>query len=316
MIAIKYDPLLIEHAACLAARTNDEQHRYLRRQIDPLYALPADEDRERAFSQAYRDSFVRFGLDCLVRDALAEFPLVTVRVDQCVVHEAARSKSQSAELFVKREAREVSAHDRTVVIQISPQSLVEPDGARGLLLRELMHISDMLDDEFHYSPDAVDGLPYRQNLVRDRYLVLWAMYVDGRLVRAQRVSDDQTRSLMRDFERAFTVRGCAPTREAFDAAYHAGSLDHPQLLQWACEPEQLVGRPPSNAATAGNACPFCSFPTFDWFNFSGPLGAAAMTALRAIRPAWDEGSGACRQCVETYLAVSDSSLKNEALLKE
>jgi hypothetical protein len=57
---------------------------------------------------------------------------------------------------------------------------------RVLLRHELMHVADMLDPAFGYErslPTSDDG-PSADNIVRDRYRVLWDVTIDGRLARA------------------------------------------------------------------------------------------------------------------------------------
>ena len=62
----------------------------------------------------------------------------------------------------------------------------------------------MLDPAFEYCREEIDGLPSRQNLIRDRYRVLWDIYIEARLIHMGLGDAFQLTQLRRMFARAFS----------------------------------------------------------------------------------------------------------------
>jgi hypothetical protein len=160
----------------------------------------------------------------------------------------------------------------------------------------------MLDETFGYRAEAFEGTPWECKLRQDRYMVLWRVFVEGRLCRAGHAEDRQVAALRHEFDRAFVYRGVRPPTSAFDRVLHATALTHVQLSGWAIAPQSLLFMDSAGAMDAGGPgglCPLCGFPTYDWFDFGGNAGGLAQF-IQCARPAWCTAHGACRQCAETY----------------
>ena len=338
MIAIEYDPILLEQATFLAARRDQRLERDLHLAIDPLYELADNEARQRAFQAVFREFFATFGLNRLIADLIAEMPLVGEQVGRCVVREASRVKDESAELFVQDTDAQATPSQRTLVIQACPQSVLDSDEFAWRMRRELRHVADMLDDRFGYVREAIAGLPARQNLVRDRYGVLWDIYIEGRLDREGRSNAQTAQSLRRACDRVFAGRDAVSCDHLFSQVFDAPELTHHQLLDWARQPgllfeegaEPLSPGAPSlpgvgdgrkerdrvestsvphprrgRGTRAGEPCPLCRFPTHDWFEFGADADGSLARTIQLDHAGWSTESGACRQCAEIYTAVLD-----------
>lgn len=239
MLTIEYEQSLVETAVFLAVRDDEGLECELHQAIDRIYEIADEEIRQLEFVPVYRGFFVRLELDRLIDGLLAERPLIGETMDRCVVREAAKRKAESAELLVRNESGDDGSVDRTLVIQICPQSFLDTDGFTTLMRRELLHVADMLDEGFGYLRDTFPGEPSRQNLQRDRYRVLWDIYVEGRLERerfgAQKVQDQ----LKGAFGRVF-ANGAAGTHSGvFARVFEAPSLTHRNFMDWAREPGLL-----------------------------------------------------------------------------
>ena len=233
MLAIEYEQSLIETAVFLAVRSDERLECELHTAVDRLYEIPDEESRQREFVPVFRDFFTRLGLDRLVVKLLAERPLISDLVDRCVVREAARSKAQSAELLVQDSASETDRVSRTLVIQLCPQSFIEFERIVPLMRRELMHVADMLDEPFDYKRECFSGDPSQQNLQRDRYRVLWDIYVAGRLEREKLGVDGEKHRLERAFGRVFGNLTTGVEAEVFAGIFDAPSLTHRNFMDWA-----------------------------------------------------------------------------------
>lgn len=304
MIRIEYDRTLLEQATFLGVRRDKRVDAEFHLAVDHLYEIEDKLQRERAFAPVFQEFFSKLQLDRTVADLLAERPLIRERVLLCVVREAPRAKDESAELFIKDTATTSEQVQHTLVIQACPQSLVEEGEFTGRLRRDLLHVHDMLDEQFGYRREGISGLRARQNLVRDRYSVLWEVYVEGRLAREGRGTDKAVQSLRHAFSRVFAGASEQAGCKAFDRVLGAASLTHQQLLEWAEEPEALLEEHAETAepmrGAPGQRCPLCSFPTHDWFDLSTDVQGDLATKIRTAHTHWSPDSGVCRQCAELY----------------
>ena len=239
MLSIEYELSLVETTVFLAVRSDEELGRAYHHAIDPLYEIDDPEQRQHAFEPVFRSFFTSLGLDLVVGGLIAERPRVGQLLDRCVVREAARKKSESAELFIP-ESHDASAK-RIMVIEVCPQSLIDSDRFVYRMRRELLHVSDMLDERFGYQRDSFSGPLSFQNLQRDRYRVLWDTYVAGRLQAEGLGADDEISRLEQNFSRVFVGENPAAIRAAFQDIRKSTSLTHRGLMDWAAEPNRLMG---------------------------------------------------------------------------
>lgn len=310
---IEYDPKLVEQTVFLACRRDRQLESELHDVIDPLYASSDDRVNEKKFQEAYAAFFSRLQLDSSVLALLDERPLIARHVGRCIVREAARRKQESAELFLRQSEQDATPSDRTLIIQVCPRSLLESDHLEYWMRRDLLHVSDMLDAHFSYRREALNGLPAQQNLVRDRYRVLWDIHVQGRLNLEGMAEESYTHRLQAQFEKVFSEPATEP-HATFDRVFRETSLTHARLIDWATQPDALFGdesvaSPMSTKRNPGGQCPLCGFPTYDWFPFEGDDTDPIAEAIRSSHPRWNHQSGACRQCAEIYVIVNKAGRK-------
>lgn len=238
IMQFEYHPDFVEQAVFLASRLDAERECGLHAVVDRLYAIADAETKDRAFREAYAERFTQWRLGAALAGAIDEWKAPAGRVSRCVVIPASRKSNQNVDLLVKPIT--VSETQHTLLLQLRPQSLFEPTALRSWLHRELQHVSDMLDEDFGYEPRDLDGAAWERNVQRDRYSVLWRIYVAGRLMREGRCDDRELATLRTAFRRAFTHHGVAPSGEAFDCLLDRERLTHAQLLEWAKRPESLL----------------------------------------------------------------------------
>jgi hypothetical protein len=263
MVTIEYEQSLVETAVFLAVRHEERLECELHEVIDPLYEIPDEELRQREFVPVFREFFTKLGFDRLIDGLLAERPLVGELVDRCVVREAPRKKAESAELLVQSDEDNAA---RTLVFQICPQSFLDSGdttvsnplrtGFITLMRRELLHVADMLNEQFGYVREIFSGEPSWQNLQRDRYRVLWDTYVAGRLDREEFGDKDEKDRLERAFGRVFANCAAGTDRRVFTGIFDAPSLTHRNFMEWAREPASLLDSSPVPTQVA--AAPACA----------------------------------------------------------
>ncbi|MFQ5502950.1 MAG: hypothetical protein ACE5EQ_11735 [Phycisphaerae bacterium] len=310
---IEYDPTLIEQTVFLACRRDRRLESELHAVIDPLYAAPSGREDEKKFHDAYAAFFSRLQLDASLLLLLAERPLIDRHVGRCIVREAARRKHESAEMFLRQAEQDATPADRTLIIQLCPLSFLDSGCIEYWMRRDLLHVSDMLDDRFSYRREVMNGLPAQQNLLRDRYRVLWDIYVQGRLTLEGRAEESYTRRLRSMFDKVFN-ESAAESYTAFDRVFRETGLTHARLIDWAAQPNTLfhdpyADPPETTQRNPGGRCPLCGFPTYDWFRFEDNGADPIEDVIHSSFPDWNRQNGACRQCAEIYSNIKNRGRK-------
>jgi hypothetical protein len=244
---IELDPQLLEAVVFLEIRRREQlgeqaTYRDYRGRVDALYDLSADDEgRDIAFRDVHADFFERLGFGQAIRGYIEEFPLLRQELDRITFLKARSRREEGADLFVRLDEGGGGLHHRTAVLHLRAETFLDTDKLSILLRRELYHVSDMVEPAFGYEPNLGDtGESIAQeNLIRDRYRVLWNLYIDARLARAGRAPAailQQPQSLL---ERAFDSLGEQNTKAIFETVSNATSLTHSDLLALAkpCSPE-------------------------------------------------------------------------------
>lgn len=241
MMKFEYDPRLVEQATFLAARRVPERECAMHERLDPLYRIADAESRQRAFREAYSELFRRLGLDRIVPAFVLEFPLLSGRIGRCIVREADRRRAQSVDLYRDTSGDGANGDERVLIIALCPECLVDQDRLRPWLYRQLRHIEDMVDERFEYERELPGTSTAQRNLVRDRYALLWDIFVEGRLIRSGILTRDGTVGLQASFDSVFSQGSASPSRLGFEWLLDQDGLTHAQLMSWAVEPHRFPG---------------------------------------------------------------------------
>lgn len=176
-----FEPDFVENAVFLAMRKAEEtgtmdpvmQWRNERNQI---YSIRDDQDRDRVFKHLEMRWFTRLRLHSRFEALLGAFPIfqghfLTIRIRQTFVF-----KDEGSELYIQRGRK-------TNLVKFQTVRLFEGDWLERFLCHEWLRLSDMLDPAFQYSPEApLSGRgELEDNLVRDRYRILWDLSISLRL---------------------------------------------------------------------------------------------------------------------------------------
>lgn len=235
-LVIEYEPRLIEEAVLRALSCRVEEPEF-RAERDPLYEIADPEEREARFRAFHAAWFRRLGLGEGIDEALEEQPSVPANVARCLVAYTPWAREEAAELFVPSRNGAAAPPEPVVLIRLRPETLTLPDRLRTLLRHELVHIADMLDPGFGYEPwlPPSGAGPGQEQLVRDRYRVLWDAYIDGRLARLGRTPAGIRAERVSEFRRAFPMLG-ERAEETFEHFFEAVSCGHGELMAFALDP--------------------------------------------------------------------------------
>ena len=293
---LRYDDDFIEAAVFTVASGRRpgvpslQIHRY-HRERERCYDILDPDNRAAAFFKMHLDWFREWGLEKLLLGVVNEYPLLAPAITTLAFRKVRMKKDEGAELYVSAET------DRSAVVAMRPERFKRDEAVAGLLRHEFMHLSDMVDPAFGYSPTLnLPGLnPTQQRITRDRYRLLWDITIDGRLFRTgHSVNNREEHEAI--FHRTFSFWPEIRRSQAFASHWNDATPRHENLLTLAADPRDLSQ---AVAPLPGSLCPLCHFPTFEWTDVSA-LSPDTLAKLRGEFPQWTLEQGACGRCVEMY----------------
>lgn len=237
---VDYAPTLLEEAVLLAIVGRPEE-RLFRRERDPLYGTQDSDLREARFRSFHREWFLRLGLGDPVEQALNERPILAESTRCCLVAAAPGRKDESAELFVSPPGEGLDDSERhSIGLTIRATSFLDAESLLSLLRHELLHIADMLDPDFGYTPDSLmaDDGDVRTTQLQERYRVMWDATIDGRLVREDMAPASRRSQRLADFARTFSPFG-ERMEQAFEQFFDGSGHTHPELVAYARAPHEM-----------------------------------------------------------------------------
>lgn len=295
--AVRYDPRLVEKALLAeiqqSGRRGDGRLRDRYHELtEPLYAL-TPEARNEEFDTVNLRLFRECGLHRALEEALHGSPLPE-KIDEAVVVDTERE--ESADLF--------QAGDRLrIMIKLRAQNLVDAPYLHGLLNHEMQHIADMLDAEFRYDRNPLAS-SLDEPILRERYRMLWDIYIDSRLVRGRRPTIGTKALRKKEFLALYRKFGQEKCEAVFEHLWARDRMTHPQLREYARDPRALLRaagvEAAENTVLPGSLCPICGFPTYHWVTDPGQIEAAVMDQIRQEAPDWKPEQGICERCLELW----------------
>jgi hypothetical protein len=301
MMKLLFDEDLVEAVVFLSASGRRQGapalqiHRFHHAR-EKLYSILDPDERNAAFFNLQLEWFREWHIDEFLCNILSDFPLLDSALDALAFRKARGRNEEGAELFVNAEQQ------RNGFVAVRPERFENDDALHRFLNHELMHISDMVDPMFGYSPElALTGVAgANERLVRERYRLLWDVTIDGRLHRRSLATESTRERRWSEFVRAFGFWPEEKRLATFDPLWLATSPQHCALLALASDPRDLrAGHEPR----PGAPCPLCGFSTFEWASASA-LTPQISEAVGAEFPHWTPADGTCARCAEVYKAVS------------
>jgi hypothetical protein len=295
-LPLRVDPGLAEEVVLRLIRGHDREREF-RRVRDRLYLLEP-EGRESAFAGHHLTWFARLTLDQPVRAALAELPLLAEQCALCLMTRAPSSRDEGADLLVAPENG--GREGRTVILRLRAAAFDDRHALERLLRSELLHVSDMVDSAFGYKPSlpVIESGPSHDNLVRQRYRVLWNVRVAGRLAARGLLDGSARASCEHDFAAAFPMLG-KRAAETFARFFDGVASTHAELVAFAAAPRGIDS---AHTLAPGGLCPLCRFPTYAVVPEPQGLDETVRLAIAVDFPGWRPSHGLCRQCGDLYAA--------------
>jgi hypothetical protein len=298
---IEFQPQLIEEAVA-RVMANHAEARLFWRERDQLYEKTDGEARDAAFQNFYEAWFHRLGLLSPLREVFALWPALTAETGRCLLIKARTQKHLGTELYITTEAPSLQERERrTIVVQLTPELLSQPQLFLEFLRHEFLHLVDMLDPHFGYEPNfpQSDAGPAYDHYLQSRYGVLWDVTIDGRLQQLGWLPPSTREKHFANFKRAFQGAD-EKLAETFAHFFDQNSHTHHELVEFAQHPEKWLAGETVEIPAKGR-CAICHFPTFQLITPS-ELDAALIAKIQKYFSAWNGAEPVCRQCVDLYEA--------------
>jgi hypothetical protein len=293
---LRYDDDFVEAAVFLCASGRRpgvpslQIHRF-HAEREKCYTVADPDERNAAFFKVHLGWFREWGLEELLTGLLAEYPLLPGALNVLAFRQARSKNEEGAEMYV-------SAGVRNAMVALRMDRLERDQPLLRFLRHEFMHLHDMVDPAFAYSPRV--HLPThnqtQQRITRERYRLLWDITIDGRLTRAGHETVNSKGQHQSLFECAFSFWAEEKRRKVFDAHWNEAAPLHENILALAADPRDLSH---AQEPLPGGSCPLCHFPTFEWTNVPA-LAPEILATLHAQFPDWTPNQGACKRCAEIY----------------
>lgn len=225
MLEIRFDPAFVEEAVFLelkrvASLGEEELQRRFREEWASLYeGRSSVEEREAAFQRLSGRYFKVLGLSELFARRFEEFPELSTPIEVALVRRVFSRKEERVEFYVPRAGDGQPGIEVPTVLFIGLQvaRCLHPEALVAFLRNELMHVCDMIAPAFEYDPRADLGgeCEEEEELVRERFRLLWDIWVHDRFKRRgwQTLAEDSVRR--QEWERAFAFVDPARRLEIF-----------------------------------------------------------------------------------------------------
>lgn len=255
-----------------------------------IYELASAAERDKSFQKFYEKMFLNLGLRGLFDDIFSEFRLLDQPQLVIYVRRVYSKKDEGADLFRDGELL-------NVLLTIQPMRVANQEYLKAFLRHEIMHICDMLDPAFRYNPSLeLNALnDTEENLIRERFRILWAMFIDVRTALNGLTPLWSVEKHRRDFDRAFQFWSEDERSIVLNRLTSGELFTHKELLEWSMD-----RRLTKHLGEGGLLCPICLLPSFTAADKDVSYFPEVVKYIKEDRPDWELKMGICAQCFDLY----------------
>ena len=296
------------------------------KKVDPIYEIDDVSDREDEFDILYEQFFLNnLGYGNLIKEILEEFPSLNDKVSDIYIN---RDLMREEANLMKKDSDD-TGNLRKVKIKVRVETFDNTNELRKALRHELMHVKDMLDEDYGYDIKVSALNVTEENFIRDRYKILWDIYIDSRLTKEGRETIENKDKRFAWFSGIYKKVPYPQRVVMFDNFWGKESMTHKEILDMSTDMIKTVAVMGGNASDTeleegeqketqrhGTPCPLCQFPTYKWatdLNFEDENAKKLQKAIKVDFPNWGTQDGACERCAELYkfnIEEAESLAKN------
>lgn len=300
-LQINLDPTFIEEAVFLLMRDKqgDGLYRDFCNEKEEIYRKNiSGDERDNAFKLLYKKYFCNLGLEDFLKNICKDFPHLYKPEIRVVVKRVWNKKHEEAELYVQPSASpRGEPRQKTIYLGILVRRTLDLTFLGSFLRHELTRISDMLMSDFQYLPHPELGgkNEIEDNLIRERFRLLWDFYIDARLrgkgVKTIKSYEEQKE----EFERKFFFLDPSEREQILREIQERENLMQIDLLSWAGDPRSM-----KVLGEGGLRCPLCDFTSFNPIEHWDAETLPVVNEIKKDYPHWEPRQGICPQCFDLY----------------
>lgn len=281
------------------------------KEVDPIYDIEDVIDKEEAFDALYEKFFLdNLGYGKVIKEVFDEFPFLTEKISDIYINlDLMREEAN----LMKKDPDEPS-NLRKIKFKMRAEIFCDKNELRKAIRHELMHVKDMLDDDYGYDTKVPAGLnTTEENFVRDRYKIFWDIYIDSRLIREGRETMETKEKRFAWFSGIYKKLPAEQKVVMFDNFWNKEKITHQEILDMATDMMKAVpllggdisdlDEQEKKSYWSGRPCPLCNFPTYKWandINLEDEKAKKLQEAIKADFPKWTAAEGVCERCTELY----------------
>ncbi|OGW63870.1 MAG: hypothetical protein A3J72_06620, partial [Nitrospirae bacterium RIFCSPHIGHO2_02_FULL_40_19] len=244
------------------------------KKVDPIYEIDDVSDREDEFDILYEQFFLNnLGYGNLIKEILEEFPSLNDKVSDIYIN---RDLMREEANLMKKDSDD-TGNLRKVKIKVRVETFDNTNELRKALRHELMHVKDMLDEDYGYDIKVSALNVTEENFIRDRYKILWDIYIDSRLTKEGRETIENKDKRFAWFSGIYKKVPYPQRVVMFDNFWGKERMTHKEILDMSTDMIKTVAVMGGNASDTeleegekketqrhGTPCPLCQFPTYKW----------------------------------------------------
>ncbi len=311
-IEIEVDPMLTEEVVLSELNRRDltqdgDAIEDYHQRVDPLYDLPSKEKMAK-FKEIHADLFSVFGFEKILKEILDEFPLINNRIKKIYFLRAIKEEIADLTTDDEFQGEKSDKQPDTVIARLSADSFSNIEHLNMVTRHELMHIHDMLDENFGYKLILPALPPLEKTLVINKYRIIWDIYIDTRILRNGQNTIRDKDAHYKDFDSTYLKIPKLERKQIFEGLWEIETLTHDEILELSRDVNKLISKFTSHKEKIflpGNPCPLCKFPTYDWMtNLEDRTDEEVILIIQKEFPNWTPNDGACERCIECYHTLS------------
>lgn len=299
MLKVLYHPDLVQDVVFVEIKKKEGTEVY-----DEYYKLAndiyegEDDNRGKKFRKLDITFFHRLGLHKTINEVLSEFPEFEEKINTFYVWKARTIHDAGSDL---------ASDGIEAFLKLFPEDFDDISLLVAMLRHESMHISNMLDNDFGYKNGRLATSSLQENVVKDRYRVLWDIFIDSRLEKLRKEMPNIKEERFQEFHALFKSVVPGKEREIFEKLWSANNFTHERLRELANEPGLVaayvgveVNIKDAEGPLPGHPCPLCTFPTQKWAK-QDVIIKEVVELVRQDLAGWESDHGICETCYDYYL---------------
>ena len=291
---------LVEKTVHLELQRRAEMEQLYRKRADFIYEEYDVSERQQEFQKLDWSFFCRLEIPQRIAAQIEKFPLIGAQVNRIAVCLAAQKRDQTADLFFNDDVKHV-------LVSICPETLANWDLGRKHVLHELMYVADMLDSSFGYEKRNLGTCPSDEEIIRQRFALLWRIYIGGRLEQRGETPVLSLSQYEREFNRLFRRIPIDQHSDLLEKLWSGNHLTYRHLVGFARDLSALAkwGGVSTGMNSENNTvlsqrsfCPICHCRMYQSASLDEVQRSTRIYRIQTEFPNWSPDQGICERCVE------------------